>query len=145
MNHLTTEEILELVDSHATSHSNPMAVEHFHQCSECLEKFRSFQRLQTDLRSMEIPEVSSGFAIRVIAKIREKETMRIFSRPAFKIFRWTLAFSVVIIAGALIFYTTGNSVTIPQLRIPAGGYYLTFAICLALVLAFDKSLSRLQK
>lgn len=145
MNHLTTEQFVALADYFPTNTNHPMAVEHLHQCTECQMKLRSFQLLQADLKSMEIPEVSPGFAIRVTAKVRAQEAMRIFNKPAFRIFRWTLAFSLVSMVGMIISILYGNPINVPRLQIPAVGYYLTFAICLVLIFVFDRSLSRLSK
>lgn len=145
MNHLTTEQLLTLIDSYPTNTHYPMAIEHLRQCNDCLMKFRSFQILRADFKSMEIPEVPPGFATRVSAKVRERETLRMFSKPAFRIFRWTVACSIVITVSLLIFTLYENPITVPHIQIPAAGYYLTFAICLALIFVVDKSLSSLSK
>ena len=145
MGHLTTEQILELVTGRTEEQAGKLALDHVHQCAECSRQFRTFQFLEMDLRTMGIPEVTPGFALKVTAKVREKETMKLFERPAFRLFRWSLILSAIVMLCILIYYSSKNTMSLPQWHFPGGVYFIISAICMSMIFSFDKMYSSFQR
>lgn len=145
MEHLTTEQILAFVDGAHAEAPGSEAAEHLRECAVCREKLACFELLDDDLKLMDVPDVSPGFALRVTAKVRERETAPVFNKPAFRVFRWALVLSVMLVCGTLFIYVSGDRVTLPALTFRGGVYYITSGICLALIFVLDRTLARFQR
>jgi len=94
MDHLTNEDFWELTHGITGTDEWSKLNTHLQSCSECQTAHQLLLKVEMDIRST--PDIPSGFALRVSAAVRQAENARLLNRPIFRVFRWTLASSMLV-------------------------------------------------
>ncbi len=94
MNHLTNEDFWDLTHGITGTDEWNKLNAHLQSCNECQSAHRILLKVEMDVRST--PDIPSGFALRVSAAVRRAENGRLFNRPVFHLFRWTLITSILV-------------------------------------------------
>lgn len=87
--HLTIEQLSEYMDGEAKRPAQTR--EHLQQCAECAQRHMALSRVSSHVAALPVPEVSIGFASRVLRAIEEKQLR---TRP------WFLGYPVGALAAA---------------------------------------------
>lgn len=132
MEHLTPVQFWSLVDRDLPDTERQTWLVHLQNCPQCTQAYRSAEYLVSDLKAMPAPEVPAGFAARVSFKVKEQEIEHTFHQPSFKIFKYAIAASGMLILATLIFLSRDTTITLPELSLPGAIYWLPAS---ALILA----------
>ncbi len=138
MNHLTPEQLFDLTEGNLPPKEARAHQQHLASCELCQEQYQLFTALEADLRSLEAPEVSPGFALNVTHKLRDRETARIFHRPVFKVFQFALVLSFILAVGIIITQLSSYQIDLPEIVVPGGVYYIIAVACVAIIAVADR-------
>ncbi|MEQ8714341.1 MAG: hypothetical protein RIC80_15080 [Cyclobacteriaceae bacterium] len=138
MNHLTPEQLFDLTEGNLPPQEAGALQQHLASCGLCQEQYQLYIALEDDLRSLEAPEVSPGFALNVTRKLRDRETARIFHRPVFKVFQFALVLSFILAVGIIITQLSSHQIDLPEIVVPGGTYYVIAVACVAIIAVADR-------
>lgn len=145
MDHLSEQQFWRLKDGELGKSEVEILHEHLSQCTRCQEQWAIILKLEEEVLSIQPPEVSPGFALKVTGKVREMEANKTFSLAPFRIFRIGLAFSFALLAVSALILLQGTTLAIDFSKFESLNlsHYLVGVLCLIVVFLADKSLARL--
>lgn len=138
MNHLTPEQLFDLTEGNLPLQEAGQYQQHLDSCDLCQEQYQLFAALDTDLRSLETPEAAPGFAINVTRQLRDREAARIFHRPVFRVFQFSLVLSFILAVGIIITQLSAYQVDLPEINVPGGIYYVIAVACIVIIAVADR-------
>lgn len=143
MGHLTIEEFWKLRDKELSDVERGAVENHMAQCAACKEQWEIIFKMEEDIAEYPVPEVTPGFALKVTARVREVETEKLLKRMPFRIFKFGMAFSILLLLISLI-ALIGDDTIVLELRafqIKGWPYYSLTMACLAVIYVTDRLIS----
>lgn len=142
MNHLLTEQFWDLIENKLSRMEKLKLTTHLETCAECSQILRSIELLEHDLKELTTPEVAPGFALRVTSMVRQMEAAKLFDQTPFRVFKWGLTGSAIILISILTILVPSQNFYLPRFHVPGGSYILISMICIFGIFLLDKIISQ---
>ena len=146
MEHLSPEQIWNLKENELHEEEKHKVLSHLGQCVTCKAQLDLIIGLEGEIRDLTVPDVAEGFALRVVAKVRESEVNRIFYQIPFKIFRITLGTSVLMLFIGVLWLLQDKVLNIDFALLPVNWFYYAMAAgCLVMIFLVDRYLFTIKR
>ncbi|HRX01178.1 MAG TPA: hypothetical protein P5280_16915 [Cyclobacteriaceae bacterium] len=142
MDHLSEDQLWQIVSREIDDKQKEAHETHLSGCDQCTRELHLFTLMESDLKSFPVPDASEGFALRVAAQVRREQEYKIFDLPSFRIFRFGLAASFVLIFFANLFLLAGFDAKINLPPIPGGSYMVLAVVVVMIVFVADRIISK---